>query len=150
MGFRKLQRKNNITNSLANTITNSLANTITNSLANTNTNDNDNDNDKSFKINGLIFDSEEDYNKLKNIDNNIINIVQLVKNGIIDINDVFKSIDTIYVEETYPDAYDEVDGLFINATSLLVYEDTPYDIEYKVACKFFDKIDVIDYEEIYT
>lgn len=149
MGFRKQQRKNNITNLFDNTITNLLANLLANSLANSlaNTNDNDNDNDKSFKINGLIFDSEEDYNKLKNIDNNIINIVQLVKNGIIDINDVFKSINKIYVEETYPNAYDETDGLFKNATSLLVYEDTSYDTEYKVACKFFDKLDVIVYED---
>ena len=107
-----------------------------------------NNNSKSFKINGLIFDSEEDYNKLKNIDNNINNIVQLVKNGIIDINDVFKSMDEIVVEETYPDAYDEVDGLFKNATSLLSYEGTRFITEYKVACKFFDIIDVIEYEEI--
>ena len=105
-----------------------------------------NNSNKSFKINGLIFDSEEDYNNLKNIDNNISSIVHLVKNGIVDINDVFKNIDTIYVEETYPNAYDEVDGLFKNVTSLLVYEDTRFITEYKVACKFFDKIDVIDYE----
>ena len=128
MGIRK-QQKNNL-----NFITNSIKLAL-NNVSN-----------KSFKINGLIFDCEEDYNKLKNIDNNINGIVHLVKNGIIDINDVFKSIDTIIVEETYPDAYDEVDGLFKNATSLLVYEDTHYDTEYKVACKFFDKIDVIDYE----
>ena len=129
MGIRK-QQKNNL-----NFITNAIKLAL-NNVSN-----------KSFKINGLIFDSEEDYNKLKNIDNNINNIVQLVKNGIIDINDVFKSIDRIYVEETYPDAYDETDGLFKNATSLLAYEETQYITEYKVACKFFDKIDVIEYEE---
>ena len=104
-------------------------------------------NSKSFKINGLIFDSEEDYKKLKNIDDNINNIVHLVKNGIIDINDVMKSIDKIYVEETYYDAGDELDGLFRNATGLLMYEDTPYNIEYKIGCKFFDKIDVEEYDE---
>ena len=129
MGLHKLQKQNksNMTSVITNTINNV--------------------NNKSFKINGLIFDCEEDYNKLKNIDNNINNIVHLVKNGIIDINDVFKTIDTIFVEETYPDAYDEVDGLFKNTTSLLAYEGTRFITEYKVACKFFDKIDVIDYED---
>lgn len=129
MGIRKKQ-KNNL---------NIIANAINLELNNVS--------DKSLKINGLIFNSEEDYKKLKNIDNNINNIVQLVKNGVIDINDVFKSMDGIDVEETYPDAYDEVDGLFKNAASLLSYEGTRYITEYKVACKFFNIIDVIEYEE---
>ena len=125
MGIRKNNLLNNIISNMFNTINNS----------------------KSFKINGLIFDSEEDYKKLKNIDDNINNIVHLVKNGIIDINDIMKSIDKIYVEETYYGAGDELDGLFKNAAGLLMYEDTRYNIEYKIGCKFFDKIDVEEYDE---
>ena len=102
---------------------------------------------KIFKINGLVFDNEENFNKLKKYDKHIYEIVKLVKYNIIDINDVFKSLDKIYVEETYYDAYDEVDELFKNTTSLLIYEDTPHNIEYKIACKFFDKIEVIEYDE---
>ena len=102
---------------------------------------------KYFKINGLIFDSEEDYKSLKRVDNNIFNIVNLVKKSSADLEKIFNNIKPINVTETYPDAYDEVDGLFTNATSLLIYEGTHFITEYKVACKFFDKIDVIEYEE---
>ena len=98
-----------------------------------------------FKIKGLIFDSEEDYNILKNIDSNISQIVKSVNNGIIDITEVFNNIKKINVKETYYDAGDELDVLFINATSLLMYEDTRFENDYKVGCSFFDKINVIEY-----
>lgn len=94
---------------------------------------------------GLLFECEEDYQILKNIDKNINYIVRLVKNGEIDIKDVFENLKVITVEETYPDAYDDLDRLFINVTSLLIYEDIPNSVEYKIGCKFFDKINVIEY-----
>ena len=133
MGFSKHQQKDNYIRNALSLGFNQLRNNRNNS--------------KSFTINGLVFDNEENFNKLKKYDKHINEIVKLVKYNIIDINDVFKSLDKIYVEETYYDAYDEVDGLFKNATSLLIYEDTPYNIEYKIACKFFDKIEVIEYDE---
>lgn len=102
---------------------------------------------KYYKINGLVFDSEGDYKILKNIDKNINDIVELVKNNKLDIKEVFKNLKVTSVEETYPDACDELDGLFLNATSLLMFEGIPYSIEYEVACKFFDKINIIEYEE---
>ena len=105
---------------------------------------------KSFKFNGLIFDSEEDYKSLKRVDDNIFNIVNLVKNSSADLDNIFNNIKSINVIESYPDAYDEADELFINATSLLEYEDIPGSIEYKVACKFFNKISLIEYEEEYN
>ena len=123
-----LSKQNNFSKNIANTISNVI-------------------NSKSFSINGLIFDSEEDYNIFKNLDNNINSLVVLVKNGIVDINTIFNHISLINVTETYPDAGDELDGLFRNATGLLMYEDTPDSIEYKVGCKFFDKIGIIEYEE---
>ena len=96
-----------------------------------------------FKIGGLIFDSEEDYLILKNIDKNINHIVHLVNNGSLDLEDVFKHIKPINVKEIYFNASEELDGLFINATNLLVYEDTRFINDYKVACIFFSKINVI-------
>ena len=102
---------------------------------------------KYFKINGLVFDNEENFNKLKKYDKFMHEIAKLVKNNIIDINDVFKSFNNIYVEQTYPDAYNEVNKLFTNAASLLIYENTPHNIEYKIACKFFDNIEVLEYDE---
>ena len=102
---------------------------------------------KGFQIGGLIFDSEEDYKSLKRVDNNIYNIVNLVKTSSADLDNIFNNIKSINVKECYPDAYEEVDGLFTNATSLLMDEDTPGSIEFKVACKFFLKIDLKIYKE---
>ena len=102
---------------------------------------------KSFKLGGLIFDSEEDYKSLKRVDNNIFNIVKLVKNSSADLENIFNNIKSINVIETYPDAYDEIDGIYTNATGLLIYEEIPGSIEYKVACKFFLKINLKSYEE---
>ena len=45
-----------------------------------------------FKVGGLIFDSEEDYLILKNIDSNINQIVKSVKDGSIDLKDVFNNV----------------------------------------------------------
>ena len=101
---------------------------------------------KSFKLGGLIFDSEEDYKSLKRVDDNIFNIVNLVKTSSANLDNIFNNIKSINVLETYPDAYDEVDELFVNATSLLLYEDIPGSIEYKVACKFFLKINLKEFE----
>ena len=98
-----------------------------------------------FKVGGLIFDSEEDYLIFKNIDRNITQIVKSVKDGIIDLNEVFNNVKTINVEESYYDAREEMDGLFINATDLLCYEGTRLVTDYKVGCCFFDKINVIEY-----
>ena len=102
-------------------------------------------NNNNFKIQGLIFDSEEDYNKFKNIDKNIYQTVKSVNDGIIDLKDVFNNIKKINVKETYYEAREELDGLFKNATSLLMYEGTRFHNDYKVACCFFDKINVIEY-----
>ena len=102
---------------------------------------------KGYQIGGLIFDSEEDYKSLKRVDNNIYNIVNLVKTSSADLDNIFNNIKSINVKECYPDAYEEVDGLFTNATSLLMDEDTPGSIEFKVACKFFLRINLKRCEE---
>ena len=59
----------------------------------------------SFKVGGLIFDSEDDYQILKNLDNNILQTLISVKNGSIDIQEVFNNIKTISVKEAYYDAW---------------------------------------------
>ena len=104
---------------------------------------NQSNNCNTFKVGGLIFDSQKDYLILKNIDKNINNIVHLVKNGSLDLEDVFKHIKNISVKECYYEAREELDGLFENVTGLLRYEGTRFVIEYKVGCCFFDKFNVI-------
>ena len=100
---------------------------------------------KRFRVRGLIFDSEEDYQILKNIDSNIKQTVKSVNDGSIDLKDVFNNVKTFNVEESYFDTREELDNLFKNATELLCYEDTRFVNEYKVGCCFFDKINVIEY-----
>ena len=100
---------------------------------------------KRFRVRGLIFDSEEDYQILKNIDSNINQTVKSVNDGSIDLKDVFNNVKTFNVEESYFNTREELDNLFNNATELLCYEDTRFFNEYKVGCCFFDKINVIKY-----
>ena len=100
---------------------------------------------KRFRVRGLIFDSEEDYQILKNIDSNIKQTVISVNDGSIDLKDVFNNVKTFNVEESYFDTREELDILFKNATELLCYEGTRFVNEYKVGCCFFDKINVIKY-----
>ena len=98
-----------------------------------------------FKVGGLIFDSEEDYLLFKNIDRNINDTVKSVKNGSIDLKEVFNNVKPINVKECYYEAREEMDGLFKNVTGLLCFEGTRLDTENKVACCFFDKVNVIRY-----
>ena len=100
-----------------------------------------------FKVGGLIFDSQEDYLMFKNIDKNIRDTVKSVEDGIIDLKDVFNNIKKINVEESYYNAREEMDGLFKNATGLLCYEGTLFVTNYKVGCCFFDKINVISFDD---
>ena len=100
-----------------------------------------------FRIGGLIFDSEEDYIIFKNIDKNIYQTVKSVNDGIIDLKDLFNNVKNINVKETYYDAGNELDIIFLNATSLLVYEGTRFQNDFKVGFCFFNKINVIEYDD---
>ena len=98
-----------------------------------------------YKVGGLIFDSKDDYKLYKKIDRNIGRIVKLAEAGRIDLKKVFNKVKKINVKECYYDAAEEMDGLFKNTTGLLCYEGTRFVTDYKVACYFFDKINVIEY-----
>ena len=96
-----------------------------------------------FKVGGLIFDCEDDFKVFQNIDKNI---GEAVNSDIFD-DDYFSNVKSINVTETYPDAAEEMDGLFGNATMLLVYENTRFHSDYKIGCSFFKKINVIEFDE---
>ena len=98
-----------------------------------------------FKIGGLTFDSFNDYQLFKDIDRNILQTVKSVEDGNIDLKEFFNKIKNINVKERYYDANEEMDGLFANATSLLIYEGTRFYNYYKVGCCFFKKINIIKY-----
>ena len=98
-----------------------------------------------YQVGRLRFYSTEDYLIFKNIDKNISKTVELVKNGSIDLEEVFNNIKKIRVIEFEYDAREELYGLFKNATSLLCFEGTHFFTEYKVGCRFFDKIIIVKY-----
>ena len=106
--------------------------------------------DKSFQLGGLIFDNEESYRKLKSIDDSIIDIAKngfeiLIKYSSDEIEEELNDIETLKVTETYPDAYEEIDKVFPNASYYLSYEENSNCEEYKISVKFFKKIKVKHY-----
>ena len=100
---------------------------------------------KPFKVGGLIFDSEDDFNLFIDIDRTIRHTVNLVNNGSIDLEEFFNKIKNINVKETYCEASEEMDGIFRNAIELLCLEDTYFVNEYEVGRCFFKKINIIEY-----
>ena len=100
-----------------------------------------------FKVGGLVFDSEDDYQLFKDIDRNITQTVKSVEDGSIDLKEFFNKVKRINVEESYSNASEELEGLFMNAIKLLCYEGTRFVTDYKVGCCFFDKINIIEYSE---
>ena len=97
-----------------------------------------------YTLSGLTFDCKEDYLIFKNLDKNIHETVKLVNDGSLKLDDVFRDIKNITVTENYYDAADELDGTFLNTTTLLMNIGTN---DFKVACKFFDKINVEEFVE---
>ena len=96
-------------------------------------------NNNQYKVDGLIFPSEEIYRKLKDIDDNVDNILSNLDKK--ELKAFFDKIEPIEVIETYPDAMEETDGLFSNITYLLCFEDTDHlQFEYDFACMFFSKL----------
>ena len=104
-------------------------------------------NNTSFKIGGLIFESVDDYLIFKNLEKNINLTVDLVNNGLININDIYKNINPINVKEDYPEASEELEVLFEKVIELLCYEGTIYDNDCKVARCFLRKINIIRYDD---
>ena len=100
-----------------------------------------------FKVGGLIFPSKYRYEDLKRIDVDAKNII-LDFNDEKDIQDFVNKISPIKVIETYPEAREEMDGLFPNITGFLCYEfyGTSNFLEkcYKFADKFFSKFKYIE------
>ena len=93
-----------------------------------------------YKVGGLIFSSKESYQDLKEIDNDVRNILSGFR-SLEELPPFFNKIKTIEVIGTYDDAVEEMDGLFPNATYLLCYEGVENLIlEYKFGCMFFSKI----------
>ena len=103
-----------------------------------------------YKVNGLTFPSKEDFYKLKHTDEIFHELINLGKDynkrSKIEPSDYFNNLPKVKVIETYPDACEELEGLFVNAAECLMFEDEEtscYHIKlYKVADKFFERIEI--------
>ena len=100
-----------------------------------------------YIVNGLEFDSENDYFRFVYLDKYISDVVGHVKDGKVNLEEFFNQRPKINVRELYPDASEELDTLFENATRLLCFEGTRFNIDYEVGAKFFDKINIIPFSE---
>ena len=100
-----------------------------------------------FKVGGLIFPSKYRYEDLKGIDSGV-EIILSDFNEEKYFQDFFNKISSIKVIETYPEAREEMDGLFPNITKFLCYEfhGTSNYLQkcYKFADKFFSKFEYIE------
>ena len=72
-----------------------------------------------FKVGGLIFPSKYRYEDMKGIDTGA-KIILSDLNDEKDLQDFFNKIRVIKVIETYPEAREEMDGLFPNITGFLL------------------------------
>ena len=100
-----------------------------------------------YIVNGLEFDSENDYFRFVDLDKYISDVVGYVKDGKVNLEEFFNQRPRINVRELYPDASEELDTLFENATRLLCFEGTRFNLDYEVGAKFFDKINIIPFSE---
>ena len=96
----------------------------------------------SYKVGGLIFSSKDRYEDLKGIDSGVEIILSDI-NDEEELQEFFNNISPIEVIETYPEAREEMDGLFPNITRFLCYEfyGTSNKLKkcYKFADMFFSK-----------
>ena len=94
-----------------------------------------------YKVGGLIFPSKYRYEDLKGIDSGVDIILSDINEE--DLQEFFDKIRPIEVIETYPEAREEMDGLFRNITQLLSYEfygrSNLLKKSYKFAYMFFSK-----------
>ena len=93
-----------------------------------------------YKVGGLIFPSKDRYVDLKGIDIGVDIILSDLNDDDKELQAFIDKINPIEVIETYPDAREEMDGLFQNITQLLCYEGNEiYYFDYKFAFMFFSK-----------
>ena len=100
-----------------------------------------------YKVGGLIFPSKYRYEDLKGIDSGAEIILSDI-NDEEDLQEFSNNIRPIKVVETYPEAREEMNGLFPNITGFLCYEfyGTSNSLEkrYKFAVKFYSKFKYIE------
>ena len=98
---------------------------------------------KPYEKSGLIFESRNAYDKLKNIDLNAKQLVDAIKAGSLDMKEFFSRFDKVKVKETYIEASENLDELFENILRLYVINDRDcFGTELDFSAYFHSKIDM--------
>ena len=98
---------------------------------------------KPYEKSGLIFESINAYEDLKNIDTNAYQLVDAIKAGSLDMKEFFSRFDKVKVKEAYLYATQNVYELFKNITALSLTEDRDcFVTELHFSAYFHSKIDV--------
>ena len=98
---------------------------------------------KPYEKSGLIFESRNAYDDLKNIDINAKQLVDAIKAGSLDMKEFFSRFDKVKVKEEYLYAAQNLYELFENITGLSLIKDRDYfETELDFSAYFHSKIDV--------
>ena len=81
---------------------------------------------KAYEKSGLIFESRNAYEDLKNIDINAYQLVDAIKAGSLDMKEFFSRFDKVKVKEAYLYASQNLYEIFENITALSLIEDRDY------------------------
>ena len=98
---------------------------------------------KPYEKKGLIFESRDSYENLKNIDSNAYQLVDAIKDGSLDMKEFFSRFDKVKVKEAYLYAFQNLYEIFENITALGSIKDEDYFMNelHFFAC-FHSKIDL--------
>ena len=81
---------------------------------------------KPYEKRGLIFESRNAYQDLKNIDNNAYQLVDAIKDGSLDMKEFFSRFVKVKVKEAYLYASQNLYEIFENITALGLVKDEDY------------------------
>ena len=81
---------------------------------------------KPYEKRGLIFESRNAYEVLKNIDLNANQLVDAIKDGSLDMKEFFGRFNKVKVKESYLYAFQNLYEIFENITALTLIKDEDY------------------------
>ena len=103
---------------------------------------------KPYEKGGLIFESREAYERLKNIDINAYQLVDAIKDGSLDMKEFFDRFDKVKVKEKYSYALQDLYEIFENITALSLIRDEDYFMhELRFSASFHSKIEVESFDD---
>lgn len=103
---------------------------------------------KPYQKGGLIFESREAFERLKDIDSNAYQIVDLIKDGTLDMKEYFDRFEKVKVKEKHEYALQDLYEIFENITALGMVRDEDYFLyELRFSASFHTKIDLVPFDD---